>query len=105
MQNRRAYPRVSLDTVLWLGEDGFYSRSRARIHNISPRGAFLSLTGFYQIGTIMSIRFALDAAFISCTAVVRRTSPGEGVGVEFLDLSDGSSQLLDDYVTGENAAH
>jgi len=93
-EERRQHRRVSLETEVWIGQDGVFARTNERLTNLSLGGAFIETRSASQIGEIFSLRVALRTGFISSTVVVRNIERGRGMGVAFLDLSpEGRSQL------------
>ena len=82
---RRTHPRLDLDTEIWLGEDGVFTRTTERLANLSVRGAFVGSPHLYAAGGILSLRFRLRSDFVSATAIVRNVRTGVGIGVEFLE--------------------
>jgi len=94
---RRANPRVSFDTELWLGQDGVFTHTMSRMADVSVGGARILSPDAHQIGSILSLRFALQSSFITVTAIVRNVRPGS-FGVEFLDLSPEDGLKLDSFV-------
>jgi hypothetical protein len=99
-EDRRAHARISLDAEVWIGQGGLFSRTTARIANLSIGGAFIELAGSYQVGSIFDLRIGLDGAFVNTTAIVRRVLPSRGIGVQFLDLSPEA----EDYVASSLAS-
>ena len=95
--NRRVHPRVSFNTDLWIGEDGLFARSRARLNDVSIGGARIVTTECYRMGAILSLRFSLEGGFITSTVIVRNVRAGS-IGVEFLDLSPEGRRLLETFI-------
>jgi hypothetical protein len=94
-QERRAHPRASFYTEVWLGQDGVFTRTVEQLSNVSLGGAFIQAPQAYAVGSVLSLRFALGPNFITATVIVRNVRPGEGFGVEFLDLSPENSERLE----------
>ncbi len=91
---RRHHPRVSIETEVWIGQDGVYARTTERVTNLSVGGAFIETQSASQVGEIFNLRVALRSDYISSTVVVRNVKRGHGMGVAFLDLSpEGKSKL------------
>jgi hypothetical protein len=84
---RRKYLRVAFDSEVWLGQDGLFTRTSERLSNVSIGGAFIETVQVFPPGSIVGLRFALGSIFINSTVIVRNVYPGQGIGVEFLDLS------------------
>lgn len=94
--NRRRYDRlpISLDVTLLQGG----GPPLAKITNIGPEGAFLSLPGPYQMDQRLKLRFALAEGVepIETDAVVRwaRGADPVGIGVQFVALAEEARQAI-----------
>jgi len=97
VQERRQYPRINLHTELWLGEGGVFTRTMARLTDVSLRGARIVSNDAYQVGSILSVRFRIRTGFITATASVRNVHSG-GIGIEFLDLSPEHKDRLEAFI-------
>jgi len=88
-EDKRRFQRISIDTDVWIGQDGIFTRTRERLKNLSVAGAFIETAETFSVGSVLSLRFQLSPGdgFITCTAIVRNVVVGRGVGIEFLDLS------------------
>lgn len=100
---RRQNPRVSLETEVWLGQDGVFARTTDRMTNLSLGGAFIETQSGSQIDEIYSLRFALKSDYITSTVVVRNVKQGVGMGVAFLDISPEGKRKLESFLNGEEA--
>ena len=87
MAERRTYLRVAFDSEVWLGQDGLFTRTSERLSNVSIGGAFIETGQGFPAGAIVGLRFALGSIFINSTVIVRNVYPGQGIGVQFLDIS------------------
>lgn len=92
----RKHPRVSLQTELWIGQDGIFTRTDEYLRDLSVGGAFVQSRQVYPIGSIVNLRFKIPGAsnLASCTAIVRNMQFGDGFGVQFLDLSGDNFTVL-----------
>lgn len=104
-QERRKHPRISLRTELWIGQDGIFTRTDEVLRDLSVGGAYIASRQIHPVGSIISIRFRLSMAtnLISCSALVRSTRPGDGFGVQFLDISRENVRLIERQVAGETS--
>jgi c-di-GMP-binding flagellar brake protein YcgR len=84
---RRKYPRLAFDSEVWLGQDGLFTRTTERLSNVSIGGALIETEQGFPEGAIVGLRFALGSISINSTVIVRNVYPGQGIGVEFLDIS------------------
>ena len=100
LKDARRSPRVSFTTEVWLGQDGIFTRTHERFGVLSTHGAFLELSDGYTVDSVLNLKFALpgDDELIMCTALVRSSRLGGGIGVEFLDLSPESRTRIAAFV-------
>lgn len=101
IDERRKYPRQTLTTEIWLGQDGIFTRANATLGDLSEGGAFIETSQRYSVGSLLSLRFKLPRAleFITCMIIVRNTRGGNGLGVEFLDLSPEDRQQIKTFIS------
>ena len=104
-ENRRKYPRISIQTELWIGQDGIFTRTDEHLRDLSIGGAFIQSHQVYPIGSVLSFRFRVPGAsnLISCSGIVRNMRVGEGFGVQFLDLSRESVGILERQIDAQLA--
>ena len=100
-EERRAHRRASFNTEVWLGQEGVFTRGAEQLSNVSLGGAFIQTPQSYAVGSVLSLRFALRSNFITATVIVRNARLGEGIGVEFLDLSPENSERLEAFFSGQ----
>jgi len=105
MEGRRKHPRASLQTEIWLGQDGIFTRTTETLRDLSEGGAFVETGQRFPVGSILNLRFKLLGTShpISCTVSVRNLRGGSGLGVEFLDISTDDRQQVRLFV--ENQIH
>jgi len=96
----REHPRVSLRTELWIGQHGIFTRTGEFLRDLSIGGAFVQSRQVFPIGSILNLRFKIPNVnnFISCTGIVRNMEVGDGMGVQFLDLSGENLRQVELYV-------
>ncbi|MBM3802174.1 MAG: hypothetical protein FJW26_07660 [Acidimicrobiia bacterium] len=89
MMEKRKHVRISLETEIWLGQDGIFTRTTERLRDLSEGGAFIESREVFAVGSVLSLRFKLPGAreLISCSVCVRNLRGRGGMGVEFLDVS------------------
>ena len=96
--DRRRSRRISIQTEVWRGEAGIFTRGNERLANLSVGGAFIHGDGT-TIGNVLNLRFRLPGTddYITSTAIGRNTRSG-GLGVEFLDLSSDNLTRLTTFI-------
>ncbi len=103
MEERRKYPRASLQTEIWIGQDGIFTRSPETLRDLSEGGAFIETSQRFPVGSILNLRLKLPGSsyLISCSVCVRNLRGGRGLGVEFLDISSEDRQRVRLFVVEE----
>ncbi len=65
-------------------KDGVLVKLPATIRNMSVNGAFIETRALVKVGSILHLRFTLGGREVTCSAIVRHSTIGRGLGVEFL---------------------
>ncbi|MFL6375360.1 MAG: PilZ domain-containing protein [Pyrinomonadaceae bacterium] len=96
--------RIGLQTELWIGQDGIFTRTDEKLRDLSIGGAYIESRQVYPVGSVISVRFKIPAAtnLISCSAIIRNAEMGVGFGVQFLDISRENVHLIERQVAGES---
>lgn len=74
--------------------------SQAVLRNLSEGGAFVETVAPTVVGSVVQLRFRLpgETQEIACTATVRHTRGGRGIGVEFRYLDPGDRYRIQQFV-------
>lgn len=96
----RKHPRVSLQTELWIGQDGIFTRTDEFLRDLSVGGAFVQSRQVYSVGSVINLRFKVPGGnnLATCSAIVRNMQQGDGFGVQFLDLSGDNLRLVERHI-------
>ena len=96
----RKHPRVSLQTELWIGQDGIFTRTDEFLRDLSIGGAFVQSRQVYSVGSVINLRFKMPASssLATCSAIVRNMQHSDGFGVQFLDLSGDNLRLVERHI-------
>ena len=83
---RRVDLRKPVHAQVWIDDGSETGEAPFLLSNLSENGAFIRVSKL-KVGSIVSLRFRLLGSDedVSCSAVVRHTGQGVGLGVEFLD--------------------
>jgi hypothetical protein len=102
-EERRRAPRFAPVREIHVTCEGRDQIIRLRPHDISLHGMFISTAVIFPEGSVLKIRFCLNQTDIEVEtrAEVRYCSPGVGIGVEFVGLTDGACAAI----TRELEAH
>ena len=80
-------------TVAWYGGG---DSQVSRVKTLSRGGLFLAASAARPVGTKLTMLFEVPGGFVQAEAVVRNVLPGEGMGVEFVNVGPQAQALLDD---------
>jgi c-di-GMP-binding flagellar brake protein YcgR len=87
----RRYPRakIGFEIRVQVEHRATSTRTDGRLTVLGAGGAFLVLGRDYPVGSLLRVQFRLPSVDdeIACTAVVRNGVVGQGLGVEFIDIS------------------
>ena len=97
---QRQYRRATIRTETWIGQDGIFTRTAETLRDLGEGGAFVETPQRFPLGAILSLRFKLPGVhrLIAGTVAVRNFRGGNGLGVEFLDLSPSDREDLRSFV-------
>lgn len=97
---RRIQPRVRPAKVTPVEFPG----TGSQIRDLSPTGAFIADERPFPLGRKLNLRFRLDGIgpSLEVQAVVRRVDPQIGMAVEFVELSEETYRLLNEYAAQNN---
>jgi hypothetical protein len=82
-REKRRYPRVELPKGMWVAWEGSGHRFVSRVFNLSLGGVFIPTPEPPPVGTVVKLLFETSGRDIRARAIVRRTVPGRGMGLEF----------------------
>jgi hypothetical protein len=85
-EERRHYDRSRL--IIDVHFDGSESTGVASTKDISPGGLYLSTRTRIPVGAALALRIPIGGDQVVVTGEVVYSNPGEGVGVQFRELSE-----------------
>jgi hypothetical protein len=91
----RRYERISLPkgmTVAWYGGG---QQQVSRVKTLGMGGVFLCGSNTMRVGTNLTLVFEVPGGMVLAEAVVQNIEPGEGMGVEFVNMNPQSRVLLE----------
>jgi hypothetical protein len=83
---RRKYPRVELPKGISVGWRGGGKYGVSEIHSVSLGGLFILTDDAPDAGSVLALIFDLPAGEVRARAVVKRSIPGQGMGVQFINM-------------------
>src|SRR2546428_12767702 len=82
MAEKRRHVRASLQTEVWLGQDGIFTHTSETLRDLSESGAFIEASQGFALGSIIYLRFRLPYSeqLVSCSVIVRNIRQNGGFG-------------------------
>jgi len=93
-KSNRRYPRIPTPKGIWVSwqHNGLQNVSRVRDLNIG--GLFIDTDTPAPVGTTLSLLFSVPEGEIRSSAVVKNIIPGEGMGVQFVAMTQENAVRL-----------
>jgi hypothetical protein len=85
VKNRR-YPRVGLPKGMQIAWQGGAQRAVTRIATLGLGGLFVYAENPLKVGETIRVFFTVSAGEVRATAIVRDSTPGKGMGIEFASM-------------------
>jgi tetratricopeptide (TPR) repeat protein len=101
--NRRKHPRIRAPKSMWVGWRSAGQTSTARAENMGLGGLFLRTENPARHGSMLELVFELPTGDVRARAIVRRSMPGRGMGVQFIEMRPEDRARLNRYLTREVA--
>ncbi|HYL10240.1 MAG TPA: PilZ domain-containing protein [Candidatus Acidoferrales bacterium] len=86
-EKKRRYPRVELPKGMWVAWQDAGKRLASRVKILGMGGLFISIPDPPAVGTAVRLIFEVPSGEVRARAIVRSVKPGEGMGVEFKEMS------------------
>jgi tetratricopeptide (TPR) repeat protein len=99
--NRRKYPRIRAPKGMWVGWKSAGRSGTSRAENMGLGGLFLKGTDPLRAGSTIELIFELPAGEVRARAVVRRSVPGRGMGIQFIQMRPDDRARLNRYLCGQ----
>ncbi len=101
--NRRKHPRIRAPKSMWVAWKSAVHTSTARAENMGLGGLFLRTENPASHGSMIELVFDLPTGEIRARAMVRRSMPGRGMGLQFTQMRPEDRARLNRYLTREVA--
>lgn len=90
--------RVKISAEVYIVRTG-----RAEGIDLSQDGMYIYYKHPFVIGSMIDVSFKIDDRDIKATAKVIHSQPGIGMGVQFMDLSEGGIEQIHEYLEHTDA--
>ena len=86
-KSNRRYPRIPTPKGVWVSWQHDGAQSVSRVRDLNVGGLFIESKTPPPVGTSITLLFSVPEGEIRSSAVVRNVTPGEGMGVQFIAMS------------------
>jgi hypothetical protein len=93
-ENKRNSPRVQTNS----GNYVIYVEGSGSIRDLSLTGVFVVDSDPLPVGTTINFELRLHTCLLPVRGIVRRSVPGQGMGIQFVQLSQEGKILLKSYL-------
>jgi len=83
---KRRYTRIPTPVGLWVAWENATGREVSRVRELNAGGMFIATANPPEVGATLEVLLSVPEGEIRAKAIVRNVAPGEGMGVELLDL-------------------
>src|ERR1700693_5478594 len=98
MADRRQHERHAFSATAEVVDMATGARLSTRAADLNKGGCYFGIVRPLPFGSKVRIRISSDGGDLACTAVVRDSQPGMGMGVAFTDLNDAQKALIDSWI-------
>src|SRR6266567_8319459 len=98
MEDRRQHKRHAFSATAEVMDMVSGARLPTRAADLNKGGCYLDMLNPLPIGSNVRVSIHSDGAELTCTAVVRDSQPGMGMGVAFTDLDDARTALIESWI-------
>lgn len=102
--NRRKYPRIRPPKGMWVGWKSPGRTGTSCVENMGLGGLFLKVANPLREGSMIELIFDLPGGEVRARALVRRSVPGRGMGVQFIQMRPDDRARLNRYLSGHLAS-
>jgi hypothetical protein len=96
--DRRQNKRYTFSATAEVVETVSGARLSTRAADLSQEGCYLDSLNPFPIGSNVRVRISWGGAELTCTAVVRDSQPGMGMGIAFTNLNDARKALIESWI-------
>jgi Tfp pilus assembly protein PilZ len=83
----RRYQRIATPKGVWVAWQDGKQQNVSRVRDLNAGGLFIATPTPLELGTVLTLLLSVPEGEIRSRAVVRNIIPGEGMGVQFSDIS------------------
>jgi PilZ domain len=95
----RRYQRIATPKGVWVAWQDGKQQSVSRVRDLNLGGLFVATTTPMALGSVVTLLMSVPEGEIRSRAVVRNVVPGEGMGVQFSEISAEDAARVQKLVT------
>lgn len=104
MDERRQHKRHSFSATAEVVDMVSGGRLSARAADLNEAGCYLDTLNPIPVGSHIRVRVIANGAEFTCTAVVRDSQPGFGMGVAFTNVDDARKTLINSWIASQGSS-
>jgi hypothetical protein len=97
-KNDRRFQRIATPKGVWVAWQDGKQQNVSRVRDLNAGGLFIATPTPLALGTVLTLLLSVPEGEIRSRAVVRNIVPGEGMGVQFSDISAQDAARVDKLV-------
>jgi hypothetical protein len=86
-KSNRRFPRIPTPKGVWVSWQKGGEQSVSRVRDLNIGGLFIDTPNPPPVGTSITLLFSVPEGEIRGSALVKNMTPGEGMGVQFVAMS------------------
>ncbi|MGC1942166.1 MAG: PilZ domain-containing protein [Candidatus Acidiferrales bacterium] len=86
-KSNRRYPRIPTPKNVWVSWQHDGKQNVSRVRDLNVGGLFIDTPNPPPVGTSITLLFSVPEGEIRGSALVRNVTPGEGMGVQFVAMT------------------
>ena len=98
-KNDRRFQRISTPKGVWVAWQDGKQQNVSRVRDLNAGGLFVATPSPLEVGSVVTLLLSVPEGEIRSRAVVRNVVPGEGMGVQFSDISLQDAARVEKLVT------
>ena len=95
LSEARRFRRISLPKGMFVAWYGGGESGISRAHTVSMGGLSLLTPNLLPVGTTLRLAFEVPGGSVQADGIVRNTTPGEEIGIEFTKMGPKDRLLLE----------
>ncbi|HXQ27449.1 MAG TPA: PilZ domain-containing protein [Candidatus Acidoferrales bacterium] len=98
-KSNRRFQRIPTPKGVWVAWQNGTQSSVSRVRDLNVGGLFIATPTTAPLGTVVTILLSVPEGEIRSRATVRNVVAGEGMGVEFTNMSEADAARLEKLIT------